>query len=51
MKVMLMSKLGANIFLIATLLPTTHGPQQFAKIGVVKVDYFDFPVEIFETLV
>ena len=42
-----MSKLGANIFLMAT----TYDPQQFAKIGVVKVDYFDFPDEIFEKLV
>ena len=45
-----MNKFGANIF-GQQLLPTTYGPQQFAKIGVVKVDYFDFPVEIFETLV
>ena len=42
-----MSKLGANIFLIAT----TYGPQQFAKIGVVKVDCLDFPNENFEKLV
>ena len=33
------------------LLPTTYGLQQFAKIGAVKVDYFDFPGEIFEKLV
>ena len=24
----------------------TYGLQQFAKIGVVKVDYFDYPGEI-----
>ena len=42
-----MSKLDANIFLIAT----TYGPQQFAKIGVVNVDYFDFRNENFEKLV
>ena len=44
-----MSKLGANIFLIATssnyLQSTVSSPQQIAKIGVVKVDYFDFPNE------
>ena len=34
-----MSKLGANIFLIATI-PTTYGPQHFAKISVFKVDNF-----------
>ena len=39
-----MSELGTNIFLIRT----TSGPQKFEKIGVVKVDYFDFPGEIFE---
>ena len=42
-----MSKLGANIFLIST----TYGLQQFAKIWAVKVDYFDFPGEIFEKFV
>ena len=42
-----MSKLGTNIFLISTI-STTYGLQQFAKIGAVKVDYFDFPGEIFE---
>ena len=42
-----MSKLGANIFLIAT----TNGPKQLAEMGLVKVDYFDFPNEIFEKLV
>ena len=45
-----MIKLGTNIFLIATT-STTYDPQQFPKIRVVKIDYFDFPVEIFETLV
>ena len=44
-----MSKLGANIFLIAT--TSNYGPQQFTKIGVVKVDYFDFPGEMFEKCV
>ena len=43
-----MSKLCANIFSIAT--TSNYGPQQFEKIGVVKVDYFDFPSEIFEIL-
>ena len=37
-----MSKLQANIFSI----PTTYGPQQFAKIGGGKVDYLDFSCEI-----
>ena len=47
-----MSKLGTNIFLISSkLLPTTYSLQQFAKIGAVKVDYFDFPGEIFEKFV
>ena len=41
----------APIFLWYKLLPTTSGPQKFAKIRVVKVDYFDFPGEIFEKLV
>ena len=41
-----MSKLGTNY-----VLPTTYGLQQFAKIGAVKVDYFDFPGEIFEKFV
>ena len=45
-----MSKLGTNIFLYQ-LLPTTYGLQQFAKIGAVKVDYFDFSGEIFEEFV
>ena len=26
----------------------TYGPQQFAKIRVVEVEYFEFPGEIFE---
>ena len=43
-----MSKLVDNIFLIST---TSKGLQQFAKIGAVKVDYFDFPGEIFEKFV
>ena len=34
-----------------TVLPTTYGLQQFAKIRAVKVDYFDFPGEIFEKFV
>jgi hypothetical protein len=42
-----MSKLGANIFLLST----TYGLQQFAKIGALKVDYFDFTGEIFEKFV
>ena len=42
-----MSKLGTDIFL-CQLLPTTYGLQQFEKIGAEKVDYFDFPGEIFE---
>ena len=33
----------APIFFWYKLLQTTYGPQQFAKIGVVKVDYFDLP--------
>ena len=37
----------APIFFWYELLPTTSGPQKFKKIGVVKVDYFDFPGEIF----
>ena len=41
----------APIFFWYELLTTTSGPQKFAKIGVVKVDYFDFPHEIFEKLV
>ena len=41
-----MSKFHAIFFIAAT-----YGPQQFAKIGEVKVDYFDFPCEIFEILV
>jgi hypothetical protein len=41
-----MSKLGANIFLISTT-SNYSTLQQFAKIGAVKVDYFDFPDEIF----
>ena len=41
----------APIFFWYKLLPTTSGPQKFAKIRVVKVDYFDFPGEIFEKLV
>ena len=36
-----MGKLGTNIFLIATTPKTTHGHQQFSKIGVVKDDCFD----------
>ena len=39
------------IFFWYKLLPTTSGPQKFAKIRVVEVDYFDFPGEIFEKLV
>ena len=41
----------APIFFLNQLLPTTQGLQQFAKIGAVKVDYFDFPGEIFEKFV
>ena len=41
----------APIFFWYQLLPTTYGLQQFAKIEAVKVDYFDFPGEIFEKLV
>ena len=41
----------APIFFWYKLLPTTSGPPKFAKIGVVKVGYFDFPHEIFEKLV
>ena len=41
-----MSKFRANIFLIS-LLGTTSGPQQFAKIGVLKVDYYNLPSEPF----
>ena len=37
----------APIFFWYELLPTTSGPQKFEKIGVLKVDYFDFPGEIF----
>ena len=36
------------IFFWYELLPLTSGPQKFSKIGAVKVDYFDFPGEIFE---
>ena len=36
-----MSKLRANIFLTAT----TYGPQQFAKMGAEKVDFFIFHVK------
>ena len=39
------------MFFLYQLLPTTYGLQQFAKIRAVKVDYFDFPGEIFEKLV
>ena len=47
-----MSKLGANIFFDSNYFELhTYGPQQFVKIGVVKVDYLDFPGEIFEKLV
>ena len=42
-----MGKFRTNIFWYE-LLPLTSGPQKFSKIGVVKVDYFDFPGEIFE---
>ena len=42
-----MSELGANIFEISS----NNSLQQFAKIGAVKVDYFDFPGEIFEKIV
>ena len=38
----------APIFFLYKLLPTTSGPQKFKKIGVVKVDYFDFAGEVFE---
>ena len=38
-------------FIIKYILLTIYGPQQFAKIKIVKVDYFDSTVEIFETLV
>ena len=41
-----MSKLRANIFLI----PTTSNYLWSSVVGVVKVDYFDFPCEIFEIL-
>ena len=41
----------APIFFWYKLLPTTSRPQKFSKIEVVKVDYFDFPSEIFEKLV
>ena len=41
----------APIFFWYKLLPTTSGPQKFSKIRAVKVDYFDFPGEIFEKLV
>ena len=42
-----MGKFRTNIFRYK-LLPLTSGPQKFSKIGAVKVDYFDFPGEIFE---
>ena len=42
---------GQYFFIIEYILLTIYGPQQFAKIKIVKVDYFDSPVEIFETLV
>ena len=42
-----MSELGANIFEISS----NNSLQQFAKIGAVKVDYFDFPGEISERFV
>ena len=29
---------------MATILPTTYGPQQFAKISVFKVDNFALPI-------
>ena len=38
----------APIFFWYKLLPTTSRPQKFKKIGVVKVDYFDFAGEVFE---
>ena len=41
----------APIFFWYELLPTTSGPQKIAKIGVVKVEYFDLPGKIFEKLV
>ena len=41
-----MSKLRANIFVI----PTTSNYLQSSVVGVVKVDYFDFPCEILEIL-
>ena len=39
-----MSKLGANIFLIST----TSNYLQSSEVGTVKVDFIDFPGEIFE---
>ena len=39
-----MSKLRANIFLI----PTTLNYLRSSVVGVVKVDYFDLPLAIFE---
>jgi hypothetical protein len=45
-----MSKLGTPFFCYQ-LLQTIYGLQQFAKIGTVKVDYFDFPGKTFEKLV
>ena len=42
-----MSKLGANTFLMST----SYSLQQFEKSRAVKVDYFDFPGEIFEKFV
>jgi hypothetical protein len=42
-----MSKLRANIFLI----PTTSNYLQSSVVGVVKLDYFDFSLNVFEKLV
>ena len=41
----------APIFFWYKLPPTTSGPQKFANIEVVKIDYFNFPGKIFEKLV
>ena len=42
-----MSKFGANIFWVAI----TQGPQQFAKIIVIKVDNFVLPIFLLQIMI
>ena len=51
MKVYVNMEIGGQYFFYNRVLLTIYGLQQFAKIKIVKVDYFDSTNEIFETLV